>query len=386
MQGDEEEEEEEEEEIAKAKNTKKTPAKKVTPAAKGKKRSSTDKKAPIPKRQKKEETPASESELSDLAESEVSEIESEVSEDATEAIPKKKVKKTSKTNSNNEVSDNEDEVAPKINKKSPLQGVVVSSDSELSDVESIAQPEALAESKPFKSASPKIRDSSLSSPPKSEEENSPKLANDKDAGNDSDSSAMSVVLDGPLSTKSRSKKSKSTSSKSSKVPKTTKPKIAKAKTTAELTANEQLIKTLQSQLVKCGIRKIWAFELKKFETENEKIKHLKNMLTEVGMTGRFSEGRAREIKEMRELQADLEAVKEGEKAWGLGRGSRRSGGSAKEDKKKIESSEDDTKSKSGSLKGDEDESEDEEDVAISARARRKNDLAFLGDEETSDDD
>ncbi|KAA8566099.1 hypothetical protein EYC84_008703 [Monilinia fructicola] len=344
----------------------------VTPAAKGKKRSSTDKKAPIPKRQKKEETPASESELSDLAESEVSEIESEVSEDATEAIPKKKVKKTSKTNSKNEVSDNEDEVAPKINKKSPLQGVVVSSDSELSDVESIAQPEALAESKPFKSASPKIRDSSLSSPPKSEEENSPKLANDKDAGNDSDSSAMSVVLDGPLSTKSRSKKSKSTSSKSSKVPKTTKPKIAKAKTTAELTANEQLIKTLQSQLVKCGIRKIWAFELKKCETENEKIKHLKNMLTEVGMTGRFSEGRAREIKEMRELQADLEAVKEGEKKHGAWA--------------EIESSEDDTKSKSGSLKGDEDESEDEEDVAISARARRKNDLAFLGDEETSDDD
>ncbi|KAB8293458.1 hypothetical protein EYC80_007768 [Monilinia laxa] len=386
LQGDEEEEEKDDEELVKAKSIKKTSAKKATPAAKGKKRSSTNKQAPIPKRQKKEETPASESELSDLAESEVPEIESEGSEDATEAKPKKEVKKTTKANPNNEVSNNKDKVAAKINKKSPLQKAVVSSDSELSDIESIAQPEALAESKSFKSTSPKIRDSPLSTPLKTEEEISPKLANDEDAGNDSDSSAMSVVLDGPLSTKPRSKKSKSTSSKSTKVPKTTKPKIPKAKTTAELTPNEQLIKTLQSQLVKCGIRKIWAFELKKCETENEKIKHLKNMLTEVGMTGRFSEGRAKEIKEMRELQADLEAVKEGEKAWGLGRGSRRSGGSSKEDKKKVESSEDDTKSKSGSPNDEDDESEDDEDVAISARARRKNDLAFLGDEETSDDD
>ncbi|KAF5870690.1 putative transcriptional regulator protein [Botrytis fragariae] len=363
MQGDEEGKEEEEVSV-KAKNTKKTPAKKVTPAAKPTKRSSAEKKAPPPKRQKKEKTPASESELSEPAESELSDIGSEMSEDV-------------KANSDDEIGDNEDEVAPKKTKKSATKAVVTSG-SELSDIESITQSEA----KSPKPSSPKIRDSSLSSLPKTEEEA---------AGNESDSSAMSVVLDGPLTTKSRSKKSKSTSTKPSKTTKAAKPKAAKAKTTAELTPNEQLIKTLQSQLVKCGIRKIWAFELKKYETENEKIKHLKNMLTEIGMTGRFSEGRAREIKEMRELQADLEAVKEGEKAWGMGRSSRRSGSGVKEDKKKSESSDDDddAKSKSGSTKNDDEESEDDdddEDMEVSVRARRKNDLAFLGSEESSDDD
>ncbi|KAF7916745.1 hypothetical protein BELL_1274g00020 [Botrytis elliptica] len=376
MQGD---EEEEEEEPVKAKNIKKTPAKKAKPAAKPTKRSSAEKKAPPPKRQKKEKTPVSESELSEPAESELSDIGSEMSEDEPKAKSKKQVHKTAKANSDDKIGDNEDEVASKKTKK-PVAKEAVTSGSELSDIESITQPEA----KSPKPSSPKIRDSSLSSLPKTEDA----------AGNESDSSAMSVVLDGPLTTKSRAKKSKSTSSKPSKTTKTAKPKAAKAKTTAELTPNEQLIKTLQSQLVKCGIRKIWAFELKKYETENEKIKHLKNMLTEIGMTGRFSEGRAREIKEMRELQADLEAVKEGEKAWGMGRSSRRSGSGVKEDKKKSEISDDDDdddddKSKSGSTKNDDNESEDDdddEDMEVSVRARRKNDLAFLGSEESSDDD
>ncbi|TGO11663.1 hypothetical protein BTUL_0104g00080 [Botrytis tulipae] len=381
MQGD-EEEQDVEEEPAKAKNIKKTPAKKATPAAKPTKRSTAEKKAPPPKRQKKQKTPVSESELSEPAESELSDIGSQMSEDESKANPKKQVNKTAKATSDDEIGDNEDEVAPKKTKK-PVAKEAVTSGSELSDIESITQSEA----KSPKPSSPKIRDSSLSSLPKTEEDA---------AGNESDSSAMSVVLDGPLTTKSRAKKSKSTSSKPSKTTKTAKPKATKAKTTAELTPNEQLIKTLQSQLVKCGIRKIWAFELKKYETENEKIRHLKNMLTEIGMTGRFSEGRAREIKEMRELQADLEAVKEGEKAWGMGRSSRRSGSGVKEDKKKTEISDDDDdddddddKSKSGSTKNDDEESEDDdddEDMEVSVRARRKNDLAFLGSEESSDDD
>ncbi|TEY47657.1 hypothetical protein BOTCAL_0302g00040 [Botryotinia calthae] len=379
MQGDAEEQEEEEEPV-KPKNTKKASAKKATPAAKATKRSSAEKKAPPPKRQKKEKTPVSESELSEPTESELSEIDSEMSENEPKAKPKKQVNKTAKAILDDEIGDNEDEAAPKKTKK-PVTKEAVSTGSELSDIESITQPEA----KSPKPSSPKIRDSSLSSVPKTEEEA---------AGNESDSSAMSVVLDGPLTTKSRAKKSKSTSSKPSKTTKATKPKAAKAKTTAELSPNEQLIKTLQSQLVKCGIRKIWAFELKKYETENEKIKHLKSMLTEIGMTGRFSEGRAREIKEMRELQADLEAVKEDEKAWGMGRSSRRSGNGVKEDKKKSEGSgddgvddDDDDKSKNGSTKDDDEESEDDdEDMEVSVRARRKNDLAFLGSEESSDDD
>lgn len=34
------------------------------------------------------------------------------------------------------------------------------------------------------------------------------------------------------------------------------------------------------------------------------------------MTGRFSEAKAEQIKEERELRADLEAVQEGERKWG----------------------------------------------------------------------
>ncbi|KAG0647324.1 hypothetical protein D0Z07_6923 [Hyphodiscus hymeniophilus] len=130
--------------------------------------------------------------------------------------------------------------------------------------------------------------------------------------NDSDSSSMSIVLDpsppqkrGPKSTTKATKASKPSSKSSKPNPK-------------DPTAAVPLLKTLQSQLLKCGVRKIWAFELRRFaDDEGAKIAHLRGMLDEVGMKGRFSEQRAREIRELRELQADLEAVREGERSWGL---------------------------------------------------------------------
>ena len=76
------------------------------------------------------------------------------------------------------------------------------------------------------------------------------------------------------------------------------------------------IKRLQGWLVKCGIRKIWSKELASYDTLRAKIKHLKAMLTDAGMTGRFSEAKAQQIKEERELKADLEAVQQGDKIWG----------------------------------------------------------------------
>ena len=41
------------------------------------------------------------------------------------------------------------------------------------------------------------------------------------------------------------------------------------------------------------------------------------MLAEVGMTGRYSAEKAAQIKEERELKADLEAVQAGNKQWGM---------------------------------------------------------------------
>ena len=78
------------------------------------------------------------------------------------------------------------------------------------------------------------------------------------------------------------------------------------------------IKRLQGWLVKCGIRKVWGKELKPYETPRAKIKHLKDMLSEAGMTGRYSVEKATQIKESRELEADIEAVKEGDERWGTG--------------------------------------------------------------------
>lgn len=76
------------------------------------------------------------------------------------------------------------------------------------------------------------------------------------------------------------------------------------------------IKRLQGWLVKCGIRKMWFKELAPYETPKAKIKHLKQMLSDAGMTGRPSQEKANNIREARELKADLEAVQEGAQMWG----------------------------------------------------------------------
>lgn len=76
------------------------------------------------------------------------------------------------------------------------------------------------------------------------------------------------------------------------------------------------IKRLQGWLVKCGCRKMWYKELAPYDTPELKIRHLKEMLSDIGMTGRYSIEKATQIREERELKADLEAVQEGDKHWG----------------------------------------------------------------------
>ena len=61
---------------------------------------------------------------------------------------------------------------------------------------------------------------------------------------------------------------------------------------------------------------MWGRELAKFSTPQERINHLRGMLADIGMTGRYSNEKAKRIKEERELAADLVAVQEGAKAWG----------------------------------------------------------------------
>lgn len=158
-----------------------------------------------------------------------------------------------------------------------------------------------------------------------------------------------------------------------------------AKPAAELSADEAEIKKLQGQLVKCGVRKIWAFELKQYGDDSRaKIRHLRGMLKDVGMDGRFSEARAREIKERRELLADLEAVNEMNENWGAG------GGRASRSRaaKPARLPKDDEDEGEGAGNDEQDDDDDDENSAVKARARGsakyRADMAFLGDESESD--
>ncbi|KEF62689.1 uncharacterized protein A1O9_00662 [Exophiala aquamarina CBS 119918] len=126
---------------------------------------------------------------------------------------------------------------------------------------------------------------------------------------DSDSS-LSELLDEAPAPKKRQKQKGSTEKKPGKS------NSAKSKAEADVDPDQAEIKRLQGWLVKCGIRKVWGKELKPYETSNAKVKHLKQMLADAGMTGRYSVEKANQIKEARELAADIEAVQEGAERWG----------------------------------------------------------------------
>ena len=124
-------------------------------------------------------------------------------------------------------------------------------------------------------------------------------------------SEMSVLIDSGLKRKKR---------KSSETAQTKRRKQhGKTKGDANLDPDQVEIKRLQGWLVKCGIRKMWFRELAPYDNPKAKIKHLKDMLKDAGMEGRYSIEKAKLIREEKELQADLEMVQEGAKRWGTGK-------------------------------------------------------------------
>ncbi len=156
----------------------------------------------------------------------------------------------------------------------------------------------------------------MSPPPKEDEEEIPSVEIAKSESNgvkaEQSESEMSEVMDEGPKLKKRARKSGSPK------PKAKKSETSKAKKASEEAADPDAeeIKRLQSWLVKCGIRKMWWKELSLYNTQKAKIRHLKDMLTEAGMTGRYSAEKASQIQEERELKADLEAVQQGNKQWG----------------------------------------------------------------------
>jgi hypothetical protein len=131
---------------------------------------------------------------------------------------------------------------------------------------------------------------------------------------DDSESEMSVVLDEEPKPKAPRKRQKSADGPAPKAKKAPKAK-AKAKD-EDVSPDQAEIKRLQGWLIKCGIRKLWGKELAPYDTPKAKIKHLKEMLEDAGMKGRPSQERANQIREERELKADLELIKEGAKNWG----------------------------------------------------------------------
>jgi hypothetical protein len=124
-------------------------------------------------------------------------------------------------------------------------------------------------------------------------------------------SELSVVLDEEPKPKRKRQKSTDAPAKKGK-------KRTTAKADPKLDPDQAEIKRLQGWLIKCGIRKMWFRELAPYDTPKAKIKHLKKMLEDAGMKGRYSVEKARQIREERELQEDLTMVQEGARRWGTG--------------------------------------------------------------------
>ncbi|KAI9723659.1 MAG: hypothetical protein M1812_000959 [Candelaria pacifica] len=147
-------------------------------------------------------------------------------------------------------------------------------------------------------------------------------------------SEMSVLIDEEPAPKKKRRKS-STGPVGKKASKAKSEGPSKSKDDASLDPQQAEIKRLQSWLLKCGIRKMWHKELAPFETQKAKIGHLKEMLADAGMDGRYSAEKAKQIKEAREFKADLEAVQEGAKKWGQSGGSENSGTEEEKPKRRL---------------------------------------------------
>ncbi|KAK5094176.1 hypothetical protein LTR70_004252 [Exophiala xenobiotica] len=255
-------------------------------ASKTKKRPSPSTQGSRPRKKSRVEDVREEEEESSTALSEPPESD----EQSEEEPPKKKTK--AQQQKAGKPAKSVKKAAPKKEKPKPKAKKPASSESELSD----------APSEPADD--------------KEEEEAEANPAAKAQDDNDDISSELSSVIDDPEPVKKKSKAKNGDVKSSSKQRRSS--TSTKSKSGAEPDPNSEEIKRLQGWLVKCGIRKVWGKELKPFNTPKAKIAHLKKMLSDVGMTGRYSNEKAAQIKEARELAADIEAVQEGNERWGKG--------------------------------------------------------------------
>lgn len=254
-----------------------------------------------------------------------------------ETAPKPRKRQKTRTSVSDEedelsvpASDESDEVTnPKSRSKAPIKkspAKKVSArkpEKDISDTSDLSGDESDNDDvpKPKKRSKAPVKKSPAKKPPVSKPTNDASDASDapddtsdvvKKTGDtkDDSESEMSVVLDEepqPKAPRKRQKSATGTATKTKKAPK------AKDEDTSP---DQAEIKRLQGWLIKCGIRKLWGKELAPYDTPKAKIKHLKGMLEDAGMTGRPSQEKANQIREERELKADLEQIQQGAKQWG----------------------------------------------------------------------
>jgi hypothetical protein len=140
---------------------------------------------------------------------------------------------------------------------------------------------------------------------------SPKLKQKPCTDNNDESELSSVIDESP-----KLNMKKKATNVGAKKKSTSKKVRSKADKSLHLDPDDEEIRRLKNWLLKCGIRKMWVRELQSCDTAQAKIRHLKQMLSEAGMTGRYSTEKASQIRELRELRADLEAVQAGARQWG----------------------------------------------------------------------
>ncbi|KZT69301.1 hypothetical protein DAEQUDRAFT_272676 [Daedalea quercina L-15889] len=123
-------------------------------------------------------------------------------------------------------------------------------------------------------------------------------------------SEMSVLIDEPPKRTKQKNKDTDSKKKSAKQPRVRKPR----QPAKELSKDEETIKRLKSLVVACGVRKQWAKEFKGMDRPSDQIRRLKQILSDLGMTGRMSLEQAKAIREKREFAQELEDVQSFEKS------------------------------------------------------------------------
>lgn len=157
----------------------------------------------------------------------------------------------------------------------------------------------------------------------------PRLKNELE--NDSD---MSVVNDEPP--KKRRKKQEKDSNK--KAP--TERKKARKNSTGGSSKDDETVSKLKAIVVACGVRKIWKKEFADLGTPSGQIKRLKEILKDLGMTGRLTLEKAKAIKAEREFAQELRDVQDFAEAERR-RGTRKEKGGSEDEQSESRSEDED---------------------------------------------